>query len=71
MNGKLFKVILRTYYMAGPILHVGDTDVSEIDRVPVLMELMTWSGWGSSQLTTADGTGKKDIRAMGQRWDAG
>ena len=70
-KSKLFKDVLRTYYMAGSSLHVGETAANETDRVPVLVELMTWSESGRSQLTTADGGRYWGERYRGDRTEMG
>lgn len=45
LNSKLSKDVLRTYYVPGSILGVGETAVNQTDRFSALMELMT-RVWG-------------------------
>lgn len=57
-NSKLFKTILRTYYVPGSIPGVGETIVNKTDGVPTLMELMTWGEgrkYGEASILCTDG----------------
>lgn len=60
-NSKLFKNVLRTYYVPGSIPGVGETAVNNTDGVPTLMELMTWgTGRKYGEASTLGTDGRRD-----------